>query len=483
MAAIDELRARLADLADLHALGSLAAWDQQVMMPSEGSQARAHQLAALDRLAHELAAADEVGEWLSEIEGDGSGLGDLDRDIVRIARRDYERQRCVPAELVGELAQASSAGQSAWRKAREASDFGAFAPALRRNLELVREYAACFKDVPRAYDALLNNYDFGVPTERIQAVFTELAAGLTPLLADLPEARLLGALEVPYEAQKTAVEGTLKRIGVNEDRWRVDVSPHPFSESLSQGDLRITTRYEGEGVESLIAALHEFGHALYERQIAPELERTNLGHGTSMSMHESQSKLWENHVARSRAFAPVLAQELARGGYKIDAGALSAALNQIRPSLIRVSADQITYPLHIILRFELELALIEGGLDVDDLPAAWNDGMARLLGVEVTDDAVGVLQDIHWAAGAFGYFPSYAIGCLIAAQLWAQIETELGSQDAALGKGDVAAIRDWLGERVHRHGRRLDTEALVEQATGRGLEVEPFLAHARALAG
>lgn len=482
-AAIGELHARLAELADLSALASLAAWDQQVMMPREGSAARAHQLSALDRLAHTLAAADEIGGWLSEIESDGAGLSDIDRDIVRIARRDYERRRCVPAELVGELAQAASAGQSAWRAAREAVDFAAFVPALRRNVELAREYAACFGDAPRAYDALLDDYDFGVPTERIETVFSELADGLTPLLAEVPQSRLLSALEVPVEAQKAAVHGTLRRIGVSDDRWRVDVSPHPFSESLSQGDLRITTRYEGEGVESLIAALHEFGHALYDRQIAPELERTNLGRGTSMSVHESQSKLWENHVARSPAFSPVLARELELGGYSIAPRELSAAINQISPSLIRVSADQITYPLHIILRFELELALIEGGLDVEDLPGAWNDGMRRLLGVEVPNDGVGVLQDIHWAGGAFGYFPSYAIGCLIAAQLWQQIETELGPQGSALANGDVEAIRDWLGERIHRHGRRLDTEPLVEQATGRGLDVEPFLAHARTLAG
>jgi carboxypeptidase Taq len=279
------------------------------------------------------------------------------------------------------------------------------------------------------------------------------------------------------------VFGTLRRLGVTEDSWRVDVSVHPFSEALSQRDTRITTRYEDGGLESLIGALHEFGHALYERQIASELERTNLGEGASMSIHESQSKLWENHVARNRSFAHVLAEEVGRGGHKIEPATLHGALTQVRPSLIRVSADQLTYPLHIILRFELELALIEGGLDVADLPGAWNDGMRRLLGVEVPDDASGVLQDGHWSGGAFGYFPSYAIGCLIAAQLWQQIEAELDSQDAALAAGDVAAIREWLRERVHRHGRRLDTEPLVKHATGRGIEVEPFLAHARTLVG
>jgi carboxypeptidase Taq len=483
MPAIDELRARLAELSDLSGLGALAGWDQQVMMPREGAAARANLLATLDRLSHDLATSDEIGEWLDEL--DGSDLAEIDRDIVRVARRDFERQRSVPAELVGERAQAAAAGQSAWEKARADADFAALAPALARNVELARAYAACFKDVPRAYDALLYDFDYGVTGELIEEVFGRLAEGLGPLIADVGRraARPTERVGIPFEAQRAAVAATLRRLGVSEDSWRVDVSSHPFSEAVSRLDTRITTRYESGGFESLIAALHEFGHSLYERQIAPELERTNLGQGTSMTIHESQSKLWENHVARNRAFAPVLAEELSRGGHAIETGALYSQLARVGPSLIRVSADQVTYPLHIILRFQLERALIEGGLDVADLPAAWNDGMLRLLGVDVPDDAVGVLQDIHWSAGLFGYFPSYAMGCLIAAQLWQQLELDLGSQDEALRTAEVGAIKDWLAENVHKYGRRLDTEPLVERATGRGIDVAPFLAHAAAVVG
>ena len=202
-----------------------------------------------------------------------------------------------------------------------------------------------------------------------------------------------------------------------------------------------------------------------------------------MSMHESQSKLWENHVGRHPAFAGVLAEAFAAGGFAVEPAALHASLVAVRPSLIRVSADPVSYPLHIVLRFELELALIEGGLDVADLPAAWNDGTRRLLGIDVPDDASGVLQDTHWAAGAFGYFPSYALGCLIAAQLWEALERDRGPQDEALARADVGAVRDWLAEHVHAHGRRLDTEPLVERATGRGMEAAPFLRHARSLVG
>jgi carboxypeptidase Taq len=252
---------------------------------------------------------------------------------------------------------------------------------------------------------------------------------------------------------------------------------------MGRRDTRLTTRYNDGDVESLLSSLHEYGHALYERQIDPALERTNVGQGTSMSVHESQSKLWENHVARSPAFAEVLAAELLAGGFEIAASELYATLVGVEPTLVRVSADPLTYPLHIVLRFELELAMIEGDLAVSDLPAAWRDGMRSLLGLEVPSDALGCLQDIHWGAGNFGYFPSYAIGCLIAAQLWETLEAEIGPREEDLRRGETAPIQRWLGERVHRHGRRLDTIPLVEQVTGRGLETAPFLRYLAPLAG
>jgi len=246
--------------------------------------------------------------------------------------------------------------------------------------------------------------------------------------------------------------------------------------------MRLTTRYIDGEVESLLSSLHEYGHALYERQIDPALARTNLGCGTSMSIHESQSKLWENHVARNRAFAEVLAGELATAGFSVAPADLHASLVGVAPSPIRVSADPLTYPLHIVARFELELALIEGELAVADLPGAWREQMRRLLGIEVPSDALGCLQDVHWGAGAFGYFPSYALGCLIAAQLWETLEADLGSRADDLRRCEAAPIQRWLAEHVHRHGRRLDTMALVQAATGRALEIEPFLRYVQPLA-
>ena len=351
------------------------------MMPPAGAPGRALQAATLERLTHERATADELGGWLDELQD--VELDDLERDLVRVARRDWDRARRVPADLAAELAQASAEGQAVWQTARAAGDFAAFAPSLRRNLELARAYAACFDEFDRPYDALLADYDFGLTAARIEELFGRLTGELPAIVEQAATGSGPAELDVPIAAQQAAVTSALARLGVEDESWRVDVSAHPFSLAIGREDSRITTRYEPGPPVAVLAAMHEFGHALYERQIAPELARTNLGQGTSMSIHESQSKLWENHVGRNFAFAPVLARELAAGGYDVEPELLHRTLVAVRPSLIRVSADQVTYPLHIVLRFELELALVEGGLDVVDLPAAFDEGMQRLLGLEV----------------------------------------------------------------------------------------------------
>jgi carboxypeptidase Taq len=482
MDALERLRGRLAELADLTHMEMLLGWDQLVMMPHEGASGRAEQQGTLARITHERATAEAIGGWLGELEG--ASLDALDSDIVRLARRDWQRARRVPEELAAELASASAAGQESWQAARENDDFGAFAPALERNVELARAYGEAVAEAGESpYDALLGDYDFGLRSEQLRRVFTTLAASLTPLIPDAQLHSPPRTLAVPVGAQQAAVASTLRRLGVDRQSWRVDVSAHPFTAWLGCRDTRLTTRYNDGNVESLLSSLHEYGHALYERQTDPALERTNLGTGTSMSMHESQSKLWENHVARNPAFAELMAAALADGGFALDPAELHAAVVGVRPSAIRVSADPLTYPLHIILRFELELALIQGELAVTDLPAAWNEGMRRLLGVEVVSDALGCLQDVHWGAGSFGYFPSYALGCLIAAQLWEALQAELGPRDEDLRRGEVAPIQRWLAEHVHRHGRRLDTIPLLEQATGHGLQIEPFLRYVAPLAG
>ncbi len=471
------LRTRVAEIADLRSIEGLATWDQLVMMPPDGAPQRGNQLGTLARITHDRATAEEIGGWLEELEA--AGLDDLDADLARIARRDWERARRVPSELAAELSAAHAEGHERWREARAADDFAAFVPALERNVELARAYASCVaEDGEGLYQALIYDYDYGLRTDELQALFGALGERLAPLVEEASQRGAAARPEVPREAQQHAVESILRRVGVEPDAWRLDVSAHPFSTSMARLDQRITTRYEDGGIESLLSSLHEFGHALYERQIDPALERTNLGTGTSMSIHESQSKLWENHVARHPAFATVLAQELAAGGFGIAPEQLHDAIVAVEPSLIRVSADPVTYPLHIVLRFELELALIDGQLSVGELPGAWNDGMRRLLGVEVPNDAQGCLQDVHWSEGAFGYFPSYAMGCLIAASLWEALERDTGPRAQALERGEVDEIKEWLRERVHRYGRRLDTVPIVERATGRGLEIDPFIRYA-----
>jgi carboxypeptidase Taq len=482
MAGIESLRERLAELVDLDGLEMLATWDQMVTMPREGGETRAQQLGTLARIAHERATDEQTGELLNELAG--AALSDIDSDIVRLARRDWERARRIPPELAAERSRAQASGQEIWREARANDDFAAFAPALERNVSLAREYGRLLDDTGAgAYQALLSDYDFGLKTETLRALFGSLAAELPPLAQEARVHSPRQDLAVPASAQRTAVAQLLRRMGVDEAGWRVDVSPHPFTAWIGRSDTRITTRYSEDDAESLLSSLHEYGHALYERQVDASLQRTNLGHGTSMSVHESQSKLWENHVARHRAFAEPMAAELVSAGFSVTPERLHAALTGVEPSLIRVSADALTYPLHIVFRFELELAMIEGDLAVGDLPGAWRDAMRRLLGVEVTSDAEGCLQDVHWAAGSFGYFPSYALGCLIAAQLWEAMESDIGPRDEDLRRGDVVAIQRWLGEHVHRYGRRLDTIPLVEQATGRDLAAEPFLRYVAPLAG
>ena len=472
----------MAELADLSALNMLASWDQMVMMPSEGAPGRAHQLGTLARLAHERATVDEIDGWLADL--DGEDLGELDGDVVRIARRDWERARRVPAELAAEMSHAHADGQESWRLARASDDFAAFAPALERNVELAQAYGECLTEGEGGvYEALLNDYDFGLRTEELRRLFAALAQALPPLVEEARAHSPRRDLAVPAAAQQIAVAATLRRLGVDDTSWRVDVSAHPFTAWIGRRDTRVTTRYSDGDVESLLSSLHEYGHALYERQIDPALERTNLGRGTSMSIHESQSKLWENHVARNRAFVEVVSGELDTAGFTVAPAELHAAMVGVEPSLVRVSADPLTYPLHIILRFELELALIDGELAVADLPAAWRDGMRRLLGVEVPSDALGCLQDVHWGSGSFGYFPSYALGSLIAAQLWETMEAELGPRDDDLRRGETAPVQRWLAEHVHRFGRRLDTIPLIEHATGRGLDVDPFLRYVSGLGG
>ena len=496
--AMTELRNHLAEIEDLGYSIRVLGWDQQTMMPPRGAGARADALATLERLSHEQFISPRTGELLDAAEKVASEA-DPDSDdaaLVRLTRRRWEKSRRVPSDLAGELARAASLGQEAWIKAREQSHFASFAPHLARNLALARQYVDCFHGFGGfecAYDALLDDYEPGMRTSEVERVFAELRRELVPLIATLSQRRdavdvscLHGSFPIP--AQRQLVAEVVGLMGYDPEAWRMDDAVHPFATSFGSSDVRITTRWDERYFASgLYGAMHECGHGLYEAGVAPALQRTPLGHVESLGMHESQSRMWENMVGRGRSFSTVLAPRAAElFGGSLDAlepDTLYRAVNRIEPSFIRVEADEATYGLHIVLRFELEQELIEGRIEVDDLPEAWNARFRDYVGLEVTDDADGVLQDVHWSAGLIGYFPTYALGNLIAGQLWERAHDDLPDLEEQIGRGELTALREWLREHVHRHGAKFTTRELLDKVVGGPIEVGPFVTYLKAKLG
>jgi carboxypeptidase Taq len=382
------------------------------------------------------------------------------------------------------MARAGALGYEAWVEARRRSDFAAFVPYLERNLELLHRYVDCFEGFDCAYDVLLDNFEPGMKTAEVAALFADLRAELQPLIEAVRERSdraddscLHGSFAT--ERQRRLVADTLALMGFDADSWRMDDTVHPFASNIGTGDTRITTRWdESFFASALYGAMHECGHGLYEAGIAEELKRTPLGHGESLSLHESQSRLWENMVGRSRAFSGVLAPRISElFDTKVDPETLYRAVNRVQPSLIRVEADEATYGLHIVLRFELEQELIEGRLAVAELPEAWNARMKEYFGIDVPDDARGVLQDVHWSAGMLGYFPTYALGNLVAGQLWERAHAEIEDLDERIAAGELGPLREWLRDRVHRHGAKFGAGELLERVTDAQISVGPFVAY------
>jgi carboxypeptidase Taq len=496
MAPVDELRARLGEIHDLSRAASLLAWDERTMMPAGGAEARAETLATLARVRHEMFIDDEVGRLIDQarsgLDGEAAPGESIDADLVRVVARDWDKARRVPSELRAELARASSIAENAWVEAKRESDFEMLLPHLRENVELTRRYADCFDGYPgftHVYDALLDEYEPEMTTEQMRGVLADLREGLVPLVADATDngADSNGDPfrgEFPAERQRELVAQLIGNLPFPEGSWRIDPTEHPFAISIGTGDVRLTTRYdEGNLAMALFSAMHEAGHGLYESGVDPELRRTPLSKPRSLGLHESQSRLWENWVARSRPFLERLLPRLVEwfpGAFEeIDADELYRSANRVERSLIRIEADEVTYNLHILIRFELELEIFEGGLELTALPDAWNARYRDYLGLEVPDDAHGVLQDVHWPSGAFGYFPTYSLGNIIAGQLWEAANRDLGDLPAQIGEGDLASLGGWLRENVHRHGRRLSPAQILERAGCGELTVEPLLGHLR----
>jgi carboxypeptidase Taq len=466
-----ELRRRLAQVSDVQTASGVLHWDMETNMPPAGAEVRGEQLGTLAGIAHERFTADEIGELLEELRTYGADL-DYDSDeasLIRVARRDYERARQVPADLRAEMVRAGAQGNQAWKRAREANDYEVFRPALERNLELQGQYIDCLDGSGDPYDVLIAEYEPGLTTAEIAAVFARLRDVLAPLLADLEPPSPPLELGLSSEERRATVDKLLSHLGFDPEWGRVDRSVHPFMISFGTGDVRLTVYEEGD-LRALYATLHEFGHGLYERGVSPTLERTLLARGASGGMHESQSLLWENFVGRGRPFCGWFAKLLG-----VDSEALYRQANRVERSLIRVDADPVTYSLHVIFRFELERELVGGALAAADLRDAWNAKVEDFLGLAVPDDLKGVLQDIHWSDSLMGSFVGYGLGHVASAQMWERALADLPGVEEDLAQGEFGSLRDWLRERVHRHGYKFTTPETMEHAVGGGLDPAPLL--------
>ena len=519
MSAIDKLRERFGVVADLDAAAAVLGWDQETYMPCGAIEARAEQLTTLARLSHETFTCDTIGELIEAAEAE---LGDSaldpsaavyetdDASLARVARRDWDRATKIPADLVARLARATSMGQQAWQQAREASDFTAFSDHLETILTLTREKAEALGYEDRIYDPLLAEFEPGASTGEIESLFSSLRENLVPIVQTLtdgagadapaPPAASASATAAPVAEAHVAPPpldrtfeaaaqwdfgiAIIEDFGFDFEHGRQDRSAHPFTTAFAATDVRLTTRiHENFLPAGLFGTLHECGHGLYEQGVGLELARTPLADGASLGVHESQSRLWEILVGRSRPFwshyYPKLSATFPEALDGVDLDGFYGAINTVRPSLIRVEADEVTYNLHIMLRFELENALLEGRIAVKELPDAWHDGMERYLGIVPDTDANGVLQDIHWSMGAIGYFPTYTLGNLMSAQIFARVRRVIPNLDEHTAAGRFDELRGWLQENIYHHGRKFTANELLERTGCGPLSADPWLAYVR----
>ena len=486
MSAIDKLNERIGEVMDLRHAADLIEWDERVYMPPGGVAVHGAMSAALRRLAHEKFTSAEVAETLEQARG-LVAREDPDSTAARtvaVVARDYSRATRVPAEFVAEHAAAVSAAQHVWAQARAKAEFALFKPHLAKIIDLKRRYVSFFPPADHPYDVLLDEFEPGMRTADVKRLFDALRQRQVAIIRTVtdrpvPPAPFLTISYPEHEVWRFAVD-VVTAFGFDWNRGRQDKSVHPFATGIGAGDVRITTRWvEGQPLALLFGTMHEAGHGLYEQGVADEHQRTLLEGGASLGVHESQSRLWENMVGRSRPFwdhfFPRLQAKCPSQLSGVDVDRFHSAVNRVKPTLIRVEADEATYNLHIMLRVELELALIEGSLNVDDLPSAWNVKMQDYLGLTPPDDRVGVLQDIHWAAGLFGYFATYTLGNVIAAQLWKKFGEVHADRDVDIGRGDFSALLAWLRGKLHQHGRKFEPQELVERITGSPVNPEPYL--------
>ena len=484
------LQAKLKDIHNLNQAAAVLDWDQQVNMPPGGAEARAEQLATLSRIAHEMFITDEIGQLLGDLEQAGFPYDSNEASLVRVTRRDYDKARKLPPELVAEMSRTFSLGQQVWTRARADKDFSQFQDTLAKIVDLNIQLAEAYGYEETIYDALLDQFEPGMKTAEVAQVFEVLKADLVPLVQAIRERGESvddSFLKQDYDEQAQWDFGMLilPAIGFDLERGRQDRSVHPFTTSFSINDVRVTTRVSRDTFPSaLFSTLHEGGHALYEQNGDPSLEGTILSGGTSLGVHESQSRLWENVLGRSREFwqfyYPRLLEFFPGQLANVSQESFYRAINKVEPSLIRVEADETTYNLHIFLRFELEQELLAQKLPVRDLPEAWNEKMRQYLGLTPPDDALGLLQDIHWSGGSMGYFPTYTLGNVLALQFYDQALKDIPDLPEQFARGEFLALLDWFREKIHRHGRKFTANELTGRITGDpGITAGPYLAYIR----
>jgi carboxypeptidase Taq len=481
-----ELKSLLLEVYDLGSVGALLNWDQAVLMPPGGAAARGRQIGTITRLAHQKLTDPRVGKLLEELSPYEESAPDSDdAGLIRVARREYTRASRVPGDFMAELSTHFAAIYDVWTKARPADDFASVRPALERSLELSKRLAGFFPGHAHLMDPLIDYLDHGVTVAELGLLFSALRERLVPLVRTIasqkpPDDSPLHG-NFPEEAQIAFGLEAAKRFGYDVERGRLDKSPHPFTTRFSSGDVRITTRVREDRLsDSLFSILHEAGHAIYEQQIAPAYDGSPLGQGTSAGVHESQSRLWENIVGRSlpfwSCFYPQLRASFPEALKGVSLEAFYRAINRSMPSLIRTEADEVTYNLHVMIRFNLELALIEGRLSVRELPDAWREAYRSDLGIAPKDDRDGVLQDIHWFAGIIGgEFQGYTIGNVLSAQFFESAVSSRPGIVPEMEKGEFGSLRGWLTENIYRHGARLTPTELVSRATGAPMQIEPYI--------
>ena len=483
----EELKKRLAEIYDLSKAQQVLSWDQRTMMPPAGAAPRADQLAALARVIYDKATAEELGRLLEDLRPYEDSLPyDFDEaSLIRVSRRDYEKLKHIPADLRVAMTRAGSVASAAWIEARQKSDFSLFYPHLEKNLELKFRYIECFDPAPTPYDVLLDDFEPGMTTAEVETTFNDLKKDLVPLIArvnrqgqPVSDECLHG--HFPVDRQRAFILSIIERFGFDPQAWRLDATVHPFASGSAPTDIRITTRYYEHFLSAaLFGSMHECGHGLYENGVSPSLYHTPLARGASLALHELQSRMWENLVGRSRPFwryfYPRLQAAFPEQFQNVEMETFYRAINRVQPSLIRVEADEATYNLHIILRFELEQELFTSKLAPSDLPAAWNARMHDYLNVDVPDNARGVLQDIHWSSGQFGYFPTYSLGNIISCQIWEKAQAALPGLYDQFEQGQFQPLREWLRDNLHRYGRKFTPKETLQKVVGGPINVGPYI--------